>query len=158
MKPDEKKELRHEHGQVAVLSFLLVSFGFVYALVVEYVRRSWRIAAPLATIDLSTVRVVTVLVLVAVFVASRIAANRILSARPSSADSPLTPEEKRERLRRSTIVTYLVFEFFMLVALVMFFLTGSPKDFYAIFSGTLALALINFPRFDAWCRQYEEMT
>lgn len=158
MKPDEKKELRHAHGQAAVISFLLVSAGFVFAFIVEYLRKT-DFKGLIPELFSPALRLAVVGTILALFLYSRYLNNRILFRPPPGTESPgiFTPEEKRRRLYVSTLVNYLFFESFMTISLVFYVITGSSQDFYAVFSGTLALALIHFPRFDSWSRLYEEM-
>jgi hypothetical protein len=158
MKPDEKKELRHAHGQAAVISFLLVSIGFLYAFLVEYLRRT-QFSGLMPELSMPALRLVVVGTILALFIYSRYLSNKILFGPPLPTDplQTLSPEEKRRRLYVSTLVSYAFFESFMAISLVLYILTGLPQDFYAIFAATLALSLIHFPRFDTWTRLYDEM-
>jgi len=139
-------EWRKVFRMTTLVCSAIVASIFLYALAVEILKSRLGFFAGLAR--LSPVRPLLFLfygLAIAAILATRIVNRQLL--RGGHRD---LFEEKVSRLSRASIITAVLAELPALLGFVFFLLTGSSRDFYFLWFGSLALEFIFFPRSGAW--------
>lgn len=154
MKNSENKLLRDAYKRTAtsILTFTGVGFGYVILVeVLNYVSPAKSVFDPSFVLSL---KISFVFIGLTLFLLSRYVGLRILTGSikiPTSSIKLIKQyPEHIQRLVISTIVTHAFFDVIALLGLILFFVSRMPNDFYALFGGSLALSIINFPKYTDW--------
>jgi len=124
----------------------IVASLFVYAAIVEIQKSRLGFFAGLAPPSQAHTLMFVFYGLAIVSVVLARASNRsILKGRETD-----PPRERILRLSRASVITAVLAEIPALLGLVLFLLTGSSRDFYFLWFGSLAMEFIFFPRSKTW--------
>lgn len=128
-----------------IVAFALIAATLVYAVVVEVFRFQGLIAAPLDSAVLEKLRYVFVFLSFAAYFIINFAHKKILVKKPGD-----TQERLLQKLTMANLLSLSLAEFPALFGLVLFLLSGNPRDFYPllVISGLLFYAF--FPKFSFW--------
>ena len=144
MHPDSP--LRQAYRSTVIVCAALIASLFPYLLVVEIVRR--QIGHDGYLVDagqIALLKYVFFILALLPYVIPRLIKRHLTAMAPRESIEVLIA-----RLRTATLLSYVLSEVPAVFGLVLFFLAGSYKAFYALWFLSLVSMLVHFPRLRAW--------
>lgn len=139
-------DVKKEYRLTAMICGAIASSLLIYVLVIEFLRfNQVSITASVNTQMLEYIRLFLVVISFSLYLVINYLSGLILKRTPQ--DNPQTLVTK---LRVANIISLALGEMPALYGLVLFFLSGLPRDFYVLLILSAALIYIFFPRFSAW--------
>jgi F0F1-type ATP synthase membrane subunit c/vacuolar-type H+-ATPase subunit K len=136
----DRDQLKRKYLAVNLIGLIMIASVFLYAAVVEIIKRFLAPFAGFALLTKETVDLVRYLLGFAAM--ADFFLIRIILKKYSAAPAPNLP--------LAAIITFSLCESVALYGLVLFLLAGSPLDFYIFMTISLAFFYIYFPKYDKW--------
>jgi hypothetical protein len=138
--------LRRIFRTTSIINGTLIAGLFLDALIVELIRSQFKpFGGFLSGLNLQFLRYVFYGAAVVAAVITRSTARALTRADPGE-----DVQNFGHRLSRASIITAAVAELPAVLGFVLFFMAGSPRDFYYLLFVSLFLEFMYFPRFKVW--------
>lgn len=137
---EEQTELKKRYLAVNFMGLAMIGSVFVYALVVEILKRALAPFTGFASLDQGAAHLLTYALMflsLGIYFVIRVIRKKLVAQSPS-------------HLPQAAIITFALCEAVAVFGLVLFLLTGNSLDFYLFFAFSLFLFYIYFPKYDNW--------
>jgi F0F1-type ATP synthase membrane subunit c/vacuolar-type H+-ATPase subunit K len=146
-------DLRKAYRTTMLIGLWMMGGVFIYAIVVEFVKSrgsSIGAASPMPSDDI--LRYVLLGIAAVIFFLIRVINNHFLAGDVripgTGAASRYSPDI--QRLMTAAVITFALCESIAVLGLVLFFLGGSPADFYVFMLISLFFFSVYFPKYGRW--------
>ena len=139
----KKEDLRKAWRTAAIVTGVIISAIFMYALVVEAASRALSLNAPFTGGAAAALKYV-------LYILGAGAVVSLKFIRPAMETRKDTAAEALAALVKEAVVTAAVCEVPAFAGLMLFFLTGGYADFYLLASISAAAELFFFPKYRVW--------
>ncbi len=140
MSEQESVDLKKRYLAVNFIGLAMIGSVFVYALVVEILRRLYAPFAGFAALPPGTANLLTYLFFflsLGIYLVIRVMQQKLMAQRPRF-------------LPQIAIITFALCEAIAVLGLVLFLLTGNSLDFYLFFAFSLFMFYLHYPKYETW--------
>lgn len=139
-------ELRSAFRASVVICAAIIASLFLYAVIIQILKSQLNLGSGLvAAGSFAFLRYIFYGAAIAAVLLSRFLLRRL--ARPAERE---TPRQAIQKLSRATVMACVLGEVPALVGIILFFLSGSSRDFTILLVVSLFLQFMYFPRIKAW--------
>lgn len=143
---DPSEELRRAYRSVLIIAISVLVTLLMFLAVEEILRARLKPFAGYAPAgNPQTLRYAIFGLAVAVILLIRVIRGAMLRKRPGEDRGALA-----QRLARASVVTFVLAEVPSVLGLLLFFLRGLNRDFYALLFVSLIIVFMHFPRLSSW--------
>lgn len=146
-------DLKKAYRTTMLIGLWLIGSVFVYAIIVEFVKTiGHAIGAVSPAPSAAILRYVLFGVAAVIFFLIRVINNHFLAGdvRTTRTETASRYSPDIQRLMTAAVITYAFCESIAVLGLILYFLGGSPTDFYVFMLISLFLFSVYFPKYRRW--------